>query len=195
MISVCLCTGVFVRPITSELSNFNQFQKDLRARLSEGHVIGFLLDSQTSSLKRSGLTTHPNAVLPLDALLGETATLFYPDPRMFNGREYSVAVREFGQNLLGLESVRFELNAPVVVLMTYNKERFERTEVMPLSPVPMCMWYNELYTFFEAYLKKRPRDLPRKESWNEKIKSHAGAIGIEAISGCVAILLSKIVPV
>jgi hypothetical protein len=89
-----------MKPLASDLTTFSDFESGLRKDLSDGHVVGFLLDSRLGDLKKSGLILHPDAVIPLDDLLGKRATLFYPDPRRFERQAYLEAVRDFSQNLL-----------------------------------------------------------------------------------------------
>ena len=183
-----------MRPLGTRLTHFADFESDLRAGLSDGHVIGFLLDSRMGDLNKSGLISHPKAVIPLDELLGNRATLFYPDPRRFEGRAYSEAVRDFGQSLLGSEHVRYQVSTPALLLMTYHEGLFQRTAVLSLDSLPMCLWHAQVYGFVEEYLKSASLDRPTGEGWTSVIKSHAGTIGVESLKVCVGVLINKLMP-
>ena len=108
-----------MNPLAYDLKNFSDFESSLRNDPPDGHVIGFLLDSRLGELKKSGLIMHRDAVMPLHHLLGQKATLFYPDPRRFEGKAYLEAVRDFSQKLLVSEHIRYEVELPALLLMTY----------------------------------------------------------------------------
>jgi hypothetical protein len=183
-----------MHPLGTQLSNFSDFESDLRAALSDGHVIGFLLDSGRSDLRKSGLILHPDAVMPLHELLGEKATIFYPDPRRFEGRDYQDAVREFGQKLMGSENVPYRITPPGLLLMTHREGVFEKTKLLSLDPGSICLWHSQVYTFVEEYLGNQLPS-PQQEQWlKSMVKTHAGAIGMESVKTCVGIFLSKLMP-
>jgi hypothetical protein len=185
-----------MRPLGRKLSNFSDFESDLRANLSDKHVIGFLLDSRAGDLKRSGLILHPKAVLPLDNLLGQRATLFYPDPRKFEAPEYPKIVRDFTQNLLGSDYISFEVTTPAILLMTYRQGNFSGTSVLSFDSLPMCLWYSEIYSFIEEYLENHEEDNQDQQQghrWGSIVQSHAGIIGVESLKACVGIFFNKIV--
>lgn len=184
-----------MHPLGTQLTNFPVFETDLLSNLTDGHVIGFLLDSRTGDLKKSGLISHPKSVMPLHELLGQRATLFYPDPRRFEGREYSETVRKFSQHLLGSEYVRFEVTTPALLLMTYQEGRFEKITVLSLDRLPICLWHAEVYGFVEQYLGNDLIDKSQGKWWRGMIKLHAGTIGIESLKTCVGIFFSKLIPV
>jgi hypothetical protein len=184
-----------MNPLGTQLTNFSVFESELLTSLTDGHVIGFLLDSRIGDLKKSGLISHPKSVMPLHELLGKSATLFYPDPRRFEGREYSETVREFSHNLLGSEFVRFEVTTPALLLMTYQEGRFEKITVLSLDSLPMCLWHAEVYAFVDQYLGNDPLDKSQGQLWRSMIKLHAGTIGVESLKTCVGIFFSKLLPV
>ena len=103
-----------MKPLANNLTSFSDFESSLSKDLPDGHVIGFLLDSRFGELKKSGLIMHRDAVMPLHHLLGQRATLFYPDPRGFEGKAYLEAVRDFSQKLLVSEHIRYEVELPAI---------------------------------------------------------------------------------
>lgn len=184
----------FVKPLANNLTNYSTFESQLYAGLAEGHVIGFLLDNRKGDLKRSGLLLHRDAVRPLDELLGQRATLFYPDPRKWEGRAYAEVVHNFAKSLLGSGFFNYHVNTPALILMTYRAGQFENADVMSLDTAPMCMWQAEVANFFEGYLTSHPQERRRKDWWLDRIKSHAGTITLEAVSVSVSVLFSKFLP-
>jgi hypothetical protein len=158
-------------------------------------VIGFLLDSRQGDLKKSGLILHRDAVMPLEHLLGQRATLFYPDPRRFEGKAYSEAVRDFGQKLLVSEHIRYEVEIPALLLMTYQDGVFEKTTVLSLNPKLMCMWHGQVYAFIEEYLGNHLSSPQHDIGWKSMIKTHAGTIALDSVKDCVGLLFSKLIPV
>lgn len=183
-----------MHPLGNQLTSFSDFESDLRTALADGHVIGFLLDSRRGDLKRSGLILHPDAVMPLHELLGKQATLFYPDPRKYEGSEYSDAVRDFGQKLMGSENIPHEVTPPAILLMTYHDGVFEKTKVLALDQRSMCLWHAQVYAFIEDYLGADSPSPTQPRGWRNMVKTHAGTIGIESVKACVGILFSKLMP-
>lgn len=184
-----------MKPLASNLTNFSDFESALRNDLTDGHVIGFLLDSRLGDLKKSGLILHGDAVMPLEDLLGQQATLFYPDPRSFEGKAYLEAVRDFSQKLLSSEYIRYEVELPALLLMTYYDGVFKKTTVLSLNPKTMCMWHGQVYAFIEEYLGKHLSSPPNDIGWKGMIKTHAGTIALDSVKACVGLLFSKLIPV
>lgn len=184
-----------MHPLAHEFNSYSDFESNLLSQLSDGSIIGFFLDNRTGELRKSGLITNADAVMPLHRLLGDRATLYYPDPRRFKRHEYLDAVGDFGQKLLGLDNVRYEVEPPALLLMTYGEERFERTEIMSLDSRRMCLWYSEVSNFLEDYLGNHPKDQPRRQEWSSMIKSGAGTIGLGTFSECAGNLLSNLIPI
>jgi hypothetical protein len=182
-----------MKPIAYDLTNFSDFESDLRNDLSDGHVIGFLLDSRLGELKKSGLILHPYAVIPLDILLGQRATLFYPDPLRFKGKAYLEAVRDFSQKLLVSEHIRYEVELPALLLMTYQDGVFKKIRVLSLDTKTMCMWHGYVYAFIEEYLGSHLPRPQQDQGWKRMIKEHAGSIAVDSVKACVGILFSKII--
>jgi len=182
-----------MHPLGTQLTSFSDFEADLLSALSDGHVIGFLLDSRHGDFKKSGLILHPDAVIPLHELLGQRATLFYPDPRKFEGREYLEAVQDFSQKLMGSENVRYQVEPPALLLMTYRNGGFEMTKVLSLDRHGMCLWHAQVYAFVEEYMGHNLPNTP-KGQWRNMVKEHAGTIGVESVKACVGILMSKLIP-
>ncbi len=181
-----------MKPLGNQLTSFSDFESDLRKVLSDGHVIGFLIDSRLGDLKRSGLILHSEAVMPLEELLGQRATLFYPDPRKYEGSEYSEAVRDFGQKLTEAESVRFEVRPPALLLMAYRGGVFENANVLSLNQRCVCLWHSQIYGFIQDYLGG-PQVVGLGEGWRWMVKTLAGAIGMEPVKACVSALFSKLI--
>jgi len=182
-----------MHPLAKQLTSFSDFESDLlRASLSNGHVIGFLIDSGRSDLKKSGLILHPDAVMPIHELLGQRATLFYPDPREFHGTEYSAVVRNFGQKLMGSQSIPFEVTPPALLLMTYRDSEFEQIKFLSLNQRTMCLWQAQVYAFIEEYLEDRPLGQVQKQGWRGMVTTHAGTIGMESVKACVSIFFSRL---
>lgn len=184
-----------MRPLGNLLTNFSDFESDLHSEMSNGHVIGFLLDSRTGDLKKSGLIIHPKAVISLDELLGQKATLFYPDPRRFEPREYAKVIQEFSQNLMGSDYFKFEVTTPALLLMTYKDGQFSRTTTLSLDSLPMCLWHSEIYGFLEEYLGNEQKDPQQGQWWKNLVNTHANIIGVESLKACVAIIISKLTPI
>jgi hypothetical protein len=184
-----------MKPLANELKSFSDFESGLRNELPDGHVIGFLLDSRLGDLKKSGLILHPDAVIPLDDLLGQRATLFYPDPRRFEGKAYLEAVRDFSQKLLVSEHIRYEVELPALLLMTYQDGVFEKITVLSLNLKTMCMWHGQVYAFIEEYLGNHLSRPQHDQGWKNMIKEHAGTIALDSVKACVGILFSKVIPV
>lgn len=183
-----------MRPLSTQLISFTEFEKDLLNSLVDGNVVGFLLDSKTGDLKKSGLILHPKAVIPLDELLGHSATLFYPDPRRFEGGSYFEAVTDFSRNLGESDHVRYEFTTPALLLMTYREGHFERVTVLSLDTLPMCMWHTEVFSFVKAYMMGVPLNQSQGHWWSSMIKSHAETIGVEAVKACVSVFFNKLSP-
>jgi len=184
-----------MKPLANELKSFSDFESGLRNELHDGHVVGFLLDSRLGHLKKSGLILHPDAVIPLDDLLGRQATLFYPDPRRFEGKAYLEAVRDFSQKLLGSEHIRYEVELPAVLLMTYQGGLFEKITVLSFNQKTMCMWHGQVYAFIEEYLGKHLSRAQHYLGWKGMIKTHAGSIALDSVKACVGTLFSKFIPI
>jgi hypothetical protein len=184
-----------MKPLAYNLKNFSDFESGLRNDLPDEHVIGFLLDSRLGDLKKSGLILHPDAVMRLDDLLGQQATLFYPDPRRFEGKAYLEAIQDFSQKLLGSEHIRYEVELPALLLMTYQDGVFEKTTVLSLNPKAMCMWYGQVYAFIEEYLGNYLSKPQHDQVWKRMIKKHAGTIAVDSVKACVGLLFSKLIPV
>jgi hypothetical protein len=182
-----------MHPLGTQLTSFSDFESDLRTALSDDHVIGFLLDSRHGDLKKSGLILHPDAVMPLHELLGQRATLFYPDPRKFEGREYLEAVQDFSQKLMGSENIRYQVEPPVLLLMTYRNGVFEMTKVLSLDQRCMCLWHAQVCAFVEEYMGHHLPNAPQGQ-WRNMVTAHAGTIGVESVKACVGILFSKLIP-
>lgn len=183
-----------MKPLAFNLTNYSDFESTLRNDLSDGQVIGFLLDSRLGDLKKSGLILHRDAVMPFEDLLGQRATLFYPDPRRFKGKTYSEAVRDFSQKLLSSEHIRYEVEPPAILLMTYHNGVFGRTTVLSLKPKPMCMWHAQAYAFIEEYLGNHLSGHQADMEWKGMIKTHAETIALDSIKACVGLLFSKLIP-
>jgi hypothetical protein len=183
-----------MKPLANQLTNFSEFESGLRNDLPDGHVIGFFLDSRLGDLKKSGLILHPDSVTPLDDLLGQQATLFYPDPRRFERQAYLEAVRDFGQHLLGSEHIRFEVELPALLLMTYLEGVFQKTTVLSLNPRAMCLWHGQVFAFIEEYLGGHLSRPLHDQGWRGVIKKHAGPIALDSVKACVGILFSKVIP-
>lgn len=184
-----------MKPLANNLTSFSDFESSLSKDLPDGHVIGFLLDSRLGELKKSGLIMHRDAVMPLHHLLGKRATLFYPDPRMFEGQAYVEAVRDFSQKLLVSEHIRYEVELPALLLMTYNDGVFEKMTVLLLNPKTMCMWHGYVYAFIEEYFESHHSRPQHDQGWKSMIKEHAGTIALDSVKACVGILFSKLIPV
>jgi hypothetical protein len=178
-----------MRPLASHLTSFSDFTDLMPTNLSDGHVIGFLLDSRYGELKKSGLLLHPDCVLPLDELLGQRATLFYPDPRK---RQYLEAVQDFGSMISGSEKVRFEITPPALVLITFLDGLFEKTKVLTLDQRTMCLWHAQIYAFIEDYLGNQLSDSKHAQGWRRLVETHAGTIGMESLKAGVSVLFSKL---
>lgn len=184
-----------MKPLANNLTSFSDFESSLSKDLPDGHVIGFLLDSRFGELKKSGLILHPYSVIPLDNLLGQRATLFYPDPLRFEGKAYLEAVRDFSQKLLVSELIRCEVKLQALLLMTYQDGVFEKITVLSLNPKTMCTWHGYVYAFIEEYLGSH---LPRPQhdrGWKRMIKEHAGTIALDSVKASVGALISKLIPV
>lgn len=184
-----------MKPLANHLTDFSDFESGLLNDLPDGHVIGFLLDSRIGALKSSGLILHPDAVLPLDVLLGQQATLFYPDPRRFERQAYLEAVRDFGQKLLGSGQISFEVELPALLLMTYQDGVFVETTVLSLNPRTMCLWHGQVYAFIEEYLGNHHARSQHDQGWKGVVKKHGGTIALDSLKACVGILISKVIPV
>lgn len=184
-----------MNPLAYDLKNFSDFESSLRNDPPDGHVIGFLLDSRLGELKKSGLIMHRDAVMPLHHLLGQKATLFYPDPRRFEGKAYLEAVRDFSQKLLVSEHIRYEVELPALLLMTYQDGVFEKITVLSLNLKTMCMWHGQVYAFVEEYLGNHLSIPQHDQGWKSMIKEHAGTIALDSVKACVGILFSKVIPV
>ena len=184
-----------MNPLACDLKNFSDFESSLRNDPPDGHVIGFLLDSRFGELKKSGLIMHRDAVMPLHHLLGQRATLFYPDPRRFEGKAYLEAVRDFSQKLLVSEHIRYEVELPALLLMTYQDGVFEKITVLSLNLKTMCMWHGQVYAFIEEYLGNHISIPQHDQGWKSMIKEHAGTIALDSVKACVGILFSKLIPV
>ena len=184
-----------MKPLANELKSFSDFESGLRNELHDEHVVGFLLDSRLGHLKKSGLILHPDAFIPPDDLLGRQATLFYLDPRRFEGKAYLEAVRDFSQKLLVLEHIRYEVGLPALLLMTYQDGVFEKIAVLLLNLKTMCMWHGQVYAFVEEYLGKHPSRAQHYLGWKGMIKTHAGSIALDSVKACVSTLFSKVIPI
>lgn len=182
-----------MHPFGNQLGNAAAFDTELKSVLSEGHIIGFLIDSKVGDLKRSGLLTEPESVMPLHNLLGSDATIFYPDPRGFNPDEYKQAIDEFSNQLIKTTNIRFEIKQLSLLLMTYRLGAFEDVVTLKLDKDTICMWHQEVYTFIERYMTNNSAPSEKVTWLRDKIQSHAGVIGVEAIKSCVGLLMSKIV--
>jgi hypothetical protein len=77
-----------MHPLGNRLTNAATFDSELKSVLTEGHIIGFLIDSKMGDLNRSGLISQSESVMTLHNLLGSKATIFYPNPQDFNQDEY-----------------------------------------------------------------------------------------------------------
>jgi hypothetical protein len=184
-----------MHPLANNLTSFSDFESSLSKDLPDEHVIGFLLDSRLGDLKKSGLIMHRDAVMPLHHLLGQRATLFYPDPLRFEGKAYLEAVRDFSQKLLVSEHIRYEVELPALLLMTYQDGMFQKITVLSLNPKTMCMWHGHVYAFIEEYLGSHLSRPPHNMEWKSMIKEHAGTIAVDSVKACVGILFSKLIPV
>lgn len=182
-----------MKPLASTLTNRESFEIELKNNLIENHAIGFILDSKSGSLKRSGLITQADCVLPLDRLLGSQATLFYLDPRGLSGEGYSNAVDEFENSLMSSGIVKFELETPCIILMRHSQNHFSNLSVISLNEKTSCMWHSQVSEFISQYLGSQASNpIPNGGHWlNRLIKTHSGTIGIDALKVSISQLITQ----
>ncbi len=172
----------------------SEFEAELGKVLVDGHVIGFLLDSPTGHLKRSGLISERECVMPLHELLGTRATLFYPDPRHFEGQHYRTAVRDFSQRLAESTNVPFIIRPPTLLLLTYREGVFQSPSDRSLDAKTTCLWHGQIYQFISDYLANHaPANTERQ--WVKKlIQTHGESVGVDTLKACAGLLISKLLP-
>lgn len=183
-----------MHPLGIPMRSSSEFEAELGKVLVDGHVIGFLLDSSTGHLKRSGLISEGACVRPLHELLGTRATLFYPDPRHFEGQHYQAAVRDFSQRLAESTNVPFKIRPPTLLLMTYRDGVFQSPSDRSLDTKTTCLWHGQIYEFISDYLATHaPAD--SQQQWVKKlIQTHGESIGVDTLKACAGLLISKLLP-
>ena len=99
-----------MRPLAETLTNESGNVTFLiNQHLDSHHIFGFFLDSNRADLKRSGLISHRDSVMPLENLLGDRVTLYYVDP-MRSAADYRKAVEAFVFQVFSAGLVKFRLN-------------------------------------------------------------------------------------
>ena len=170
---------------------------DLEAKLNrsliDGHVIGFLIDSRSADLKRSGLITHSDCVMPLHYLLGSRATIFYPDPRLMGGDAYEIAIDNFSEALMRTSAFPCAIEALSLIMMTFQSNTFKDVAVLSLDGRTSCMWYQQVYEFIKEYMGKNSHAIEELPWVKRKIIEHGGAISLEVIKNCAGLLISRFV--
>jgi hypothetical protein len=171
----------------------DSFENELHNICKEGYAIGFIIDSKRGVVRKTGLITHPECVLALDELLGGRATLFYLDPRVLDGEKYADAVSNLQNNLITSGIVKFEIEAPCIMLMRYNQKQFSSLTVLLLNEKTICMWYSQAFDFISQYLESKIPSPPSKNAHGLKhlIKTHSGAIGIDALKMSIGQVLTQ----
>jgi hypothetical protein len=180
---------------------------DLEAKLNrsliDGHVIGFLIDSRTAALKRSGLITHSDCVMPLHYLLGSRATIFYPDPRLLDGDAYEIAIDNFSEALMRTSAIPCAIEELSLLMMTFasaanclnphRSDTFQDVAVLSLDRKTSCMWYQQVYEFIKDYMGRNSHAVEEVPWVKRKMIEHGGAISLEVIKSCAGLLISRFV--
>jgi len=181
-----------MKPLVNPLFELED-RLNLNGPLLDGQIIGFLVDSSDGALKRSGLHTHPDCVVPLHDLLGSKATIYYPDPRLFTGENYKIALSNFSESLIQTSGFPFAIEELSLILMTFEEKKFTNIVVLILNKKTTCMWFQQVYDFVKDYINNS-NHIKKEEPWLKcKIKEHAGSISIEVVKSCVALFVSKLI--
>jgi hypothetical protein len=183
-----------MRPLANPLTNSSEFDRQLGDAFVDGHVVGFLLDSPLGHLKRSGLISEQECVMPLHELLGGRATLFYPDPRRFEGQDYRAAIRDFGERLAESVKVPFKIRQPGLLLMTYREGVFQRTTALSLNIKTSCLWHRQVHHFIEEYLSNTALPTPKSQWIKRLVQTHGENVGVDALKACAGLLISRVLP-
>jgi hypothetical protein len=165
----------------------------LNRSLTDGHVIGFLIDSRTAALKRSGLITHSDCVMPLHYLLGSRATIFYPDPRLLDGDAYKIAIDNFSEALMRTSAFPCAIADLSLLMMTFQSNTFQDVAVLSLDKKTSCMWHQQVYEFIKDYMGRNSHAVEELPWVKRKIIEHGGAISLEVFKNCAGLLISKFV--
>ena len=183
-----------MKPLAYELIHQPGAFASVLSNVSEGDCIGFFLDSKKSEIKSSGLLDNPDAIMRLDSILGNRATLFYVDPRSNKASvtSYSSAVAAFSSALLGANLITFRVEPPCLLLLMSRDESFRVVDYLDLDSRGVCLWYSKVEEFLIDNLGARPRYSPNYERPSEfrRLLHYGRDITAEALKASISALVS-----
>ena len=177
-----------MKPIGDDFLLLRNWEQEL-AGSAEQFTLGFLIDSPTGEIKRSGLIVRPESVLDLDKTLTDnSARVFYIDPLKYEREAYKNAVRSFDKFLRDGNFVNFQLSAPYLILMRRGLDGYSDIVLLEYDTRLSCMWFSVTKEFLESYFanKKNQNQDPR---FTRFIKHCAGTVGDESLKEFISKLI------
>ena len=184
-----------MRPLAETLTNESENVNFLiNHHLDSHHIFGFFLDSKRADLKRSGLISHRDSVMPLENLLGDRVTLYYVDP-MRSVTDYRKAVEAFAAQVFEMGLVKFRLNPPALLIFQSQYNKVPTLDYLPLDPEAMCIWHAQVDIFLRLVINKHV-SLEERSKFSvliESLSSKRTEISIEILKSGLSSLISSLV--
>ena len=184
-----------MRPLAETLTNESGNVTFLiNQHLDSHHIFGFFLDSNRADLKRSGLISHRDSVMPLENLLGDRVTLYYVDP-MRSAADYRKAVEAFVFQVFSAGLVKFRLNPPALLIVQAQYNQVPTLDYLPLDPQAMCIWHSQVDIFLRFIINKHV-SLEERSKFSGLIESLSikrTEISIEILKSGLGSLISSLV--
>lgn len=185
----------FMRPLAETLTNESENVNFLiNQHIDSHHIFGFFLDSKRADLKRSGLISHRDSVMPLESLLGDRVTLYYVDP-MRSATDYRKAVEAFVGQVFEVGLVKFRINPPALLIVQAQYNQVPTLEYLPLDPEAMCIWHSQVDIFLRSIINKQV-SLEERSKFSgllESLSSKRTEISIEILKSGLGSLISSLV--
>jgi len=169
-----------MKPIGDDFLLLKNWEQEL-AESSKQLTLGFLIDSPTGEVKRSGLIVRGESVLELDKILTDNAArVFYIDPLNYERDAYKTAVRSFDQFFRDSKFINFQLSAPCLILMKKSEDGFSNICLLEYDTRLSCMWFLITKEFLESYFESNKT--PNKDQrFTRFIKHCAGTVRDESM--------------
>lgn len=178
-----------MKPIGDDFLLLRNWEQEL-AGSAKKFTLGFLIDSPTGEIKRSGLTVRPESVLDLDKILTDhSARVFYIDPLKYERDAYKNAVRSFDNFLRDGNFVNFQLSAPYLILMTKGDEGYSDICLLEYDTRLTCMWFSVTRDFLESYFANNNTQ-SKDPKFTRFIKHCAGTVRDESLKEVSSKLIS-----
>ena len=178
-----------MKPIGDDFLLLRNWEQELAGSAKQS-TLGFLIDSPTGEIKRSGLTVRPESVLDLDKILTDnSARVFYIDPLKYERDAYKTAVRSFDKFLRDGSFVNFQLSAPYLILMRKGNDGYTDICLLEYDTRLSCMWFSVTKEFLESYFANNNTQ-NKDPRFTRFIKHCAGTVRDESLKEFSSKLIS-----